>query len=219
MKRYFLLLAILNLAVLGMRVNTGIQINLKSEPYGNALYTLEAGDVYQFFENTDVISNTDICNNLISDLVYFGRDSLNIYKQCDQVYYMLGSKHPLIEGDEPTCYTNMAKALCNYEIEIDDNRPHSNDLREFITVTLAGCINVRNDHPIIVQGKQVDHKSYFDCPSLNKYTGMVEDEEQFCRSMEQDKEYLKTPTSHDNVESDSDYELYSFVGKNVIQNE
>lgn len=137
---FFIILLQLTQLALSNRDRTDNQYVI--EPISNDLYTYEAGDVYQFFTDEDVRTNDQICNNIIQDLVYFGKDAFDLYRDCDQKYVMLGSNHPLIEGERPGCFLNLYRSYCNYEIELHEDTPHSNDLREFITVTLSGCLRV-----------------------------------------------------------------------------
>lgn len=110
--------------------------------YDNELYTFFAGEVYDSYKDDETLSNSQLCSNIIEEIVDFGKESLDIYKSCDEIYYLLGEKHPLIEGERPKCFVNLANAFCNYEIVQHMDHPHPNDLREFITETISGCLKV-----------------------------------------------------------------------------
>jgi hypothetical protein len=142
MKSHILLLILLPLCLIALKDNDRYKNQYLIEPYNNELYTYEAGEVYQKFADEDTVNNDAICNNIIQELVYFGKNALDLYTSCDEKYIMLGSSHPLIQGDSPSCFLDLYRSYCNYEIQLHEDNPHANDLREFITSTLTGCIKV-----------------------------------------------------------------------------
>jgi len=133
-----LILLITGLSAVSIRNQAQVSLN----HYENELYTFFAGDIYSSYADNETLTNPQICSNIIEEIVDFGKESLDLYKSCDEKYYLLGEKHPLIEGERPNCFVNLVKAYCHYEIVQNFDHPHPNDLREFVTQTIAGCLKV-----------------------------------------------------------------------------
>ena len=89
-----------------------------------------------------ILTNTDICNNLVEYLLVFGEHSTSRFQTCPEKYSLLGNKNSLVQNDQPQCLLTLSKIFCTYEIVKDPVRPHPDDLRYFITQTMSRCIRV-----------------------------------------------------------------------------
>ena len=89
-----------------------------------------------------ILTNTDICNNLLEYLLVFGETSTSKYKTCPDKYSLLGNSNSLVQKDQPQCLLSLSQIFCTYEIVTDPVRPHPDDLRYFITQTISRCVRV-----------------------------------------------------------------------------
>ena len=89
-----------------------------------------------------ILTNTDICNNLLEYLLVFGETATSKYKTCPEKYSLLGNSNSLVQKDQPQCLISLSQIFCTYEIVTDSVRPHPDDLRYFITQTISRCIRV-----------------------------------------------------------------------------
>lgn len=101
-----------------------------------------------FFQFSDKVSpggvfkNSEICEGLVDFLKVFGTNAVSSYGTCPEQYILLGEENSLIKDDQPSCFLNLASALCQYRIDTDIGHPHPSDLRFFITKTIQNCIKV-----------------------------------------------------------------------------
>src|SRR4051794_14801088 len=57
-------------------------------------------------------SVNEICNSLMQYLLVFGENAIWTYQNCREKYILLGKQNPLIQQDQPKCFSNLVPALC-----------------------------------------------------------------------------------------------------------
>jgi hypothetical protein len=133
--------------------------------------------LYPEYPETEYVSNADLCNMLINQLVAFGANSTAIYDQCPYKYQLLGVNNPAMLEEQPPCYWNLVSSFCKYDI-VNYETPFSIDTIEFVLQNIINCID------------GFEHiAGYSKCPTLDLKTGFIGDEEKFCELLEQKQDF------------------------------
>ena len=93
------------------------------------------------YSDNTYISNTELCNMMINQLIAYGNVATSIYDTCQFKYQLLGFKNPVITLDQPQCYMNLAASFCKYDI-IYQSTPYSIDTIETVLQNIVNCIDV-----------------------------------------------------------------------------
>jgi hypothetical protein len=91
-----------------------------------------------------------VCHNIMNTYHNIGKDSLGLYKLCNE-YNLLGSSNDKIKKDDPFCYNNIKDYFCNIKInnrdETDTCEEKPKDcipkqITQQVLSILKGCVQV-----------------------------------------------------------------------------